>query len=106
MTTEEEQQKASVMREEILHLALLCRISFSNEELEELQIQLSEILKQFDVLQELDTRDVLPAFHGLGLSTVMRTDIPSDPYPKEIVLANAPQTQEDYLRILPVLEDN
>lgn len=95
-----------ITREEILHLASLCRIAFSSSELEELQIQLGHILKQFEVLEELNTENVLPAFHGLGMTTVMRKDCPNEPYPKEQVLANAPQLQNDYLRVLPVLEEN
>jgi len=95
-----------VTREEILHLASLCRIAFSNDELEKLQTQLQDILKQFKVLEELNTENVLPASHGLGITTVMREDCPDEPYPKEQILANAPQSQDNYLRVLPVLEEN
>ena len=95
-----------VTREEILHLASLCRIAFSNDELEKLQTQLQDILKQFEVLEELNTENVLPASHGLGITTVMREDCPDEPYPKEQILANAPQSQDNYLRVLPVLEEN
>ena len=95
-----------ITKEEILHLASLCRIAFSSSELEELQIQLRDILKQFEVLEELNTENVLPASHGLGMTTVMREDCPGEPYSKEQVLANAPQSQDDYLRVLPVLEEN
>ena len=95
-----------VTREEILHLASLCRIAFSNDELEKLQTQLQDILKQFEVLEELNTDNVLPASHGLGITTVMREDCPDEPYPKEQILANAPQSQDNYLRVLPVLEEN
>lgn len=95
-----------VTREEILHLASLCRVAFSNDELEKLQTQLQDILKQFEVLEELNTDNVLPASHGLGITTVMREDCPDEPYPKEQILANAPQSQDNYLRVLPVLEEN
>ena len=95
-----------VTREEILHLAALCRVAFSNDELEKLQTQLQDILKQFEVLEELNTENVLPASHGLGITTVMREDCPDEPYPKEQILANAPQSQDNYLRVLPVLEEN
>lgn len=95
-----------VAREEILHLASLCRVAFSNDELEKLQTQLQDILKQFEVLEELDTENVLPASHGLGITTVMREDCPGEPYPKEEILANAPQSHDNYLRVLPVLEEN
>ena len=95
-----------VTREEILHLASLCRVAFSNDELEKLQTQLQDILKQFEVLEELNTDNVLPASHRLGITTVMREDCPDEPYPKEQILANAPQSQDNYLRVLPVLEEN
>ena len=95
-----------VTREEILHLASLCRVAFSNDELEKLQTQLQDILKQFEVLEELNTENVIPAFHGLGITTVMREDCPDEPYPKEKILANAPHSHDNYLRVLPVLEEN
>ena len=102
----EDKKAQLVTREEILHLASLCRVAFSNSELEELQTQLRDILNQFEVLEELNTENVLPASHGLGITTVMREDCPVQPYPKEKVLENAPQSQNGYLRVLPVLEGN
>ena len=93
-------------REDVQHVALLCRIALSEEELQRLQDQLSNILEQFEVLKELDTEGVPPSGHSVALFTVMRQDAPRDSFPKEEVLANAPQREEDFFRVLPVLEES
>ena len=92
-------------REDAQHVALLCRIALSEEELQRLQEQISSILEQFEVLKGLDTDEVPASSHSVALVTVMRQDTPQDSFPKEEVLTNAPQREEDFFRVLPILEE-
>ena len=93
-------------REEVLHIAALCRIALTEEEVVRLQGQLSNILEQFDVLKELDTANVPPTGHSVALSNVLREDVPQDSFPQEQVLANAPRQEGDFFRVLRVLEES
>ena len=92
-------------RTEVEHLALLARIGLTDEEAELFTEQLSHILQQFEILQELDTAGVLPTAHAADLESVTRDDVPAVSLSPEDVLANAPRREEDFIRVKAVLED-
>ena len=92
-------------REEVLHIATLCRIGLSEEEVEHFRRQLSHILEQFEVLKQVDTEGVEPTSHAVPLDSVMREDEPSPSFPREEVLANAPRREDDFFRVNLVLEE-
>ena len=92
-------------KEEVLHIATLCRIAFSLEEVGQLREELSHILEQFQVLKELNTDDVVPTMHSANLQTVMRDDEVGPCLKKELILANAPQLEGDFFMVKVVLEE-
>ena len=57
----------SLTPEEVQHIALLARLGLTPEELERDRTQLSDILEQFQVLQEVDTEGVPPTGHSMPL---------------------------------------
>ena len=98
------QQPQRLSSDDVRHIALLCRIGLSDEEVERMRDQLSHILEQFQALQAVDTTGVEPTGHAVDVDTVMREDEPTEPMSVEDVLANAPRRQGDYFRVRPVLE--
>ena len=92
-------------REEARHLAALCRIAHSKEDIDSIRYQLSNILKQFEVLTEVDTEEVKPTAHSVSLESVMREDAPTDSHDKEATLSNAPKRESDFFKVNPVLEE-
>ncbi len=92
-------------REEVVHIAALCRITMTDEEIARMQDQLSNILQQLEVLKKLDTEQVPPTAQPVEMRNVLRDDAPRPSLPREDILRNAPQQQEDQLRIRAVLED-
>ena len=91
-------------REEVLHIARLARLGISDEEVEKAREQLSHILDNFEILESVDTSDVPPTAQSLTLRNVLREDEPCDSFPREDILANAPQEDEDSFRVRAVLE--
>ncbi len=91
-------------REEVKHLASLVRLGLSDEEVERLREQLSDILDNFEVLQQVDTTGVEPTAHCIALENVLREDVPAPSLTAEQVLANAPDREEGYLKVRAVLE--
>ncbi len=91
-------------REEVLHIALLARLGLSETEVDKLREQLSNILENFEVLQQVDTTDVPPTAQSIPLQNVTRNDEVSDSLPQAQVLANAPKKEGGYFRVRPVLE--
>ncbi|RLC94398.1 MAG: Asp-tRNA(Asn)/Glu-tRNA(Gln) amidotransferase GatCAB subunit C [Chloroflexi bacterium] len=91
-------------REEVKHLALLVRLGINEEETERFREQLSNILENFQILQQVDTTDVPPTAHAIALENVLREDEPGSSLPVVDVLANAPSQEEGYFMVRAVLE--
>ena len=91
-------------REEVEHIALLARVGLSEGEIEKLSEQLSNILENFEVLQQIDTTDVPPTTQSITLENVVREDEPAPSHPKDEVLANAPEQEDGCFKVRAVLE--
>lgn len=90
--------------DEVRHIARLARLGLSEEDISRDQEQLSNILDNFQVLQEVNTSDVQPTANPMSLSNVMRKDEILPSLSPSEVLANSPEKEEGYFRIKAVLE--
>ena len=90
--------------EEVRHIALLARVGMTDEEIERMRDQMSNILENFDVLDQVDTEGIEPTGHSVDLSTVMREDAVTESSPVADVLANVPSSEDDLIRVRAVLE--
>ncbi len=88
----------------IRHLASLTRISMSDDEVEKMRDEMSNILDNIAVLNEIDTDSVEPTGHSVDLKSVLRDDVSRDSLSTEDVLMNAPNSDEDLIKIKPVFE--
>ncbi len=91
-------------REEVLHIARLARVALTEEEITRFSEQLSNLLENFEVLQQVDTTDVPPTAQSVALQSIMREDEVAPSLPSEDILANAPRREGDYFRVRAVLE--
>lgn len=90
--------------EEIKHIALLARLGISETEVEKFRGQLSDILENFEILQEVDTSDVQPTSQVTGLRNVVKEDEVIPSLTQREILANAPQEEDGFFKIRAVLE--
>ena len=91
-------------REEVRHVAELAKLGLTEEEKGLFSEQLSAILDYAERLQELDTEDVPPTAHSIPLQNVMRDDEVIPAYPREDILANAPESERGSFKVQAVLE--
>ena len=92
-------------REEVLHIALLARLGVNETEVDRLSEQLSNILENFEALQQVDTTDTPPTAQSIPLQNVMRGDDEVTPsLSQSQILANAPRRQGNFFRVKAVLE--
>jgi aspartyl-tRNA(Asn)/glutamyl-tRNA(Gln) amidotransferase subunit C len=91
-------------REEVIHIAQLARLGMTEAEIEKAREQLSHILENFEVLKEVDTANVPPTAQSINLRNVLREDVPSTSLTQEQVLANAPDREEDFIKLRAVLD--
>ncbi len=93
-----------ISKEEIEHIAMLARLSLTEEEKELFGVQLSSILDYMETLNELDTEHIEPTSHVLSLINVMREDKLRDSIPREDALSNAPDRTEKFYRVPKIIE--
>jgi len=90
--------------EEVLHIALLARLGLTEAEMDKFREQLSNILENFEALQEVDTSDIPPTAQSIALQNVVSDDEVTPSLPQDQVLANAPQKEGNFFRVRAVLE--
>lgn len=90
--------------DDVRHIALLSRIAMTDEEIERMRDQLSNILENFDVLSQVDTEGVEPTAHSVNVTSVMREDKSRESLPREDILGIAPLVEGDRIRVRAVLE--
>ena len=93
-------------RKTVKNVAKLARLGLSEEEIDVLESQLSVILENIAILQEADVSGVSPTSHASRLTNIMREDIPQPSYPPELLLANAPDQEDNCLKVRAVLEES
>ena len=94
-----------ISRADVEHVAHLARLHLTDDELDRMQVQLSNILGAVETLRDVDTSDVSPTASVIQLENVMRDDAASAPMPRAATLANAPLRDDPFLRVPTVLEE-
>ena len=89
--------------QQVRHIAELCKLELTEEEVALFREQLSAILQHAQVLQALDTQGVPPTSHVMDLGNVMRQDVVTPSLTQEEALANAPDSEEGQFKVLPIL---
>ena len=91
--------KATVER-----VAALARLTFTEEEKEKLQHDLTRIVSYIEKMNELDTEGVEPLIYLTEEVNVFREDVPAMEITHEEALKNAPQRDSDYIKVPKVIE--
>jgi aspartyl-tRNA(Asn)/glutamyl-tRNA(Gln) amidotransferase subunit C len=91
-------------RKEVEHIALLARLGLDEDEIEKFRVQLSVIIENFEILKQVDTSNLAPTTQSISLQNVFREDKAEPSYSVEDILKNAPQEEDNYFRVKPVLE--
>jgi len=90
--------------EQVRHIAWLARLGLSEEEVEKFSLQLSNILENFEILNQVDTANVPPATHTVPLQNVLRKDEVAESYLQAEILSNAPKQAENCFEVQAILE--
>jgi aspartyl-tRNA(Asn)/glutamyl-tRNA(Gln) amidotransferase subunit C len=86
-------------RDQVLHVARLARLRLSDQEVERMSSELSSILDHVEKINELDLDGVAPTSHVVALENVLRPDEPRPSWPREQILAEAPDVAEGGFRV-------
>ena len=90
--------------DEVRRVALLARLSLSDEELELYRTQLASILDHIARLEHVDVEDVEPLAHPHDLTNRLEADEVAPSMPRDRVLEIAPAVEESFLAVPKVLD--
>jgi aspartyl-tRNA(Asn)/glutamyl-tRNA(Gln) amidotransferase subunit C len=96
---------ADISRDDVLHVANLARLHLTDEEVDRIRVQLSNILDAIETLRDVDTSAVGPTASVIQLENVMRDDVARSALSRDAALANAPLRDDPFLRVPTVLEE-
>ena len=94
-----------ISRDDVAHVARLARLALTDAELERMREQLNAILAHIDALRAVDTTGVEPTSHAVPQFNVMRDDDPQPCFPRDEMLANAPDRAGDFFRVPRIIEE-
>jgi aspartyl-tRNA(Asn)/glutamyl-tRNA(Gln) amidotransferase subunit C len=92
-------------REDVARVARLARLALTDAELVTMREQLNAILAHIDALRAVDTTGIEPTSHAVPQFNVMREDEPRPCFPREEMLANAPDRAGEFFRVPRIIED-
>ncbi len=87
-------------REDVLHVARLARLQLTDEEVERFGGELSKVVDWIDKIGELgDLQGVEPTSHVVAIENRLREDQPHESLPRDVALAQAPDTDGEGFRV-------
>jgi aspartyl-tRNA(Asn)/glutamyl-tRNA(Gln) amidotransferase subunit C len=93
----------AITAEEVRRIAALARLRLSDEEAALHERQFGRILELMAEMSAIDTSQTTATASVLGLSNIMRDDLPK-PFPEpERLLALAPEREDGYYKVKKVL---
>lgn len=101
MTTEN-----NITKKDVEHVATLAKLKFNDEQLEKFTDQIEDIIDLVDTLNEVDTTNVEPTFNVTDQLSRMREDVAVRSNDKEALLANAPETENGFIRVPAILDES
>ncbi|MBQ8358123.1 MAG: Asp-tRNA(Asn)/Glu-tRNA(Gln) amidotransferase subunit GatC [Clostridia bacterium] len=91
-------------KEQVRHVAALAKLRFEESELEAFGDSLGAIIAFADQLNELDVGTVGATAQSSDLYNVFREDEQKASYPREVILANAPEQCEGCYAVPKIVE--
>ena len=89
--------KKIITKEDVEHIASLCRIDIKVEEKSSFAEQFNEILEFFNKLDEIDTSETKPTFHVIDIKNVFRSDKIKECLPQDLIFKNIPKKERNYI---------
>jgi len=77
-------------REQVLHVARLARLELTDDEVQRMSTELSDVLGHIEKIGELDLDGVPPTTHVVEVSNALRPDEIQPSLPRDVALEQAP----------------
>ena len=90
-------------KEEVIDVAQRAMLAITDEEAQKFAEELSVFIDYGDILNELNTDDVVPMTHALQQMNVMREDVVADVLNREEMLATTKEHQDGAIKVPTIL---
>ena len=87
-----------ITEKDVEHIGSLACVDLTDEETGLFAKQFNSILDYFKELDAVNTEDVEPTYHVIGLINVFREDVAAGSLPQEEALANAPKKDKGFIK--------
>ena len=94
---------ATLSRADVEHVAYLARLGLTDAELQTLEGQLNHIVDQYAIFAQLDTEAIPPTAQTIELENILREDVARESLPPDAVLANAAESDGDFIVVPAIL---
>lgn len=95
-----------INEQQVKELANTLKFALTEEEIKLYSQRLSNIVSYLEMIQEVDTTDVSPTYHGtLGKVSPLREDVAVESDQVEGMLKNARDTKDTFIRVPAILDD-
>ena len=88
---------------DIEHVAKLARLKLTDAEKKRFSNQMETIIKYIEKLNELDTKNVEPTAHVLGLENVFRDDIATNPLTDQDPINDSPVHSKGHYEVPKII---
>lgn len=93
-----------ISKAEVEKVASLARLEITEAEAEQYATQLEQIINMVEKLNELDTENIKPTTHAVPLTNVLREDVAAKGLDRNLVLKNAPDSQDGYIKVPSIMD--
>jgi aspartyl-tRNA(Asn)/glutamyl-tRNA(Gln) amidotransferase subunit C len=88
---------------DIEHLAKLASLKLTDAEKKKFSNQMGTIIKYIEKLSELDTENVEPTAHVLGLNNVFREDVATEPLTDQSLINDSPAHSKGHYEVPKII---
>ena len=88
---------------DIEHLAILARLKLTDAEKEKFSNQMRTIIEYIEKLSELDTENVEPTAHVLGLNNIFREDVATEPLTDQGPIKDSPAHSKGHYEVPKII---
>ena len=91
-------EKKQLSKKDVEHVAWLAHIELSDKEKNLFTQQFNEILEYFKKIDEVETKEIEPAYHVLDIKNISRKDTIIPSLSTEEALKNAPKKEKKFFK--------
>ncbi len=88
----------------VADLAALARLSFNEQETQEIKKDLGKMIAFVEKLKEVNTSGTEPLLHMTNVTNAYREDVVKGSMPKHEALQNAPRADANYFKVPKVIQ--